>query len=96
MNYNNPSSIRRQTFGKKPYVLYGKPTGYGSSKQQMNENGSSSTVIKQPFGSAKFIPEEKASSDMIFKMAKCNTLTISTVKQPEYYLKLIRHHFKES
>jgi len=42
--------------------------------------------------SEQIISDQKAQV-MLKRMVRCNTLTISTHKPPEYYLKLIRYHF---
>jgi hypothetical protein len=33
---------------------------------------------------------------VLHRMVRCNTLTISSHKPPEYYLRLIRYHFTKS
>ncbi len=40
--------------------------------------------------------DERASAEILRKMETCNTLTICSSKSPEYYLDLIRHHFRKT
>jgi hypothetical protein len=52
--------------------------------------------MRLPFVKGNYVSEEKGSAEVLKKMETCNMLTICSVKSPEYYLDLIRHHFKKN
>ncbi len=78
------------------YNSYKKPVP--TSKRLYNStNSGGSHTLRQPMGMSNYTSpsDEKGQQEMLKKMESCSTLTICHSKNPEYYLHLIRHHFKK-
>jgi hypothetical protein len=76
------------------------PGGHHPTPRSQAYNGAagkenSHQQVKYHFGVGNTLDEDRAAEHMHKKIVKCNTLTVCSTKDPIYYLRLIRHHFKE-
>ncbi|CDW86043.1 UNKNOWN [Stylonychia lemnae] len=88
---SNYSSHHQKNFEKSSWNNVSHPDSSPSQSSAMNFKSFKPSSKQSQYD----IPDHKA-QQVLNRMVRCNTLTICSQKAPEYYLKLIRHHFSKS